>query len=130
MRKILFSFILVFFIAVSMFNIFPIGEAGFVAPKGDRSPVIIPSDNASYSLMVNGTYQAYFKNNSKTTNSVRFQNKGYTFDMDISRVARQFMTTENSTNWLPQPDIYEPLDGKVDMRDIGTVVRHFGEIVE
>ncbi|MGA2308888.1 MAG: PKD domain-containing protein [Candidatus Bathyarchaeia archaeon] len=45
---------------------------------------IINSDNVSYAFMANGTYQAYFKNDSKSSKAVRFQYQGYTFDMDIS----------------------------------------------
>jgi hypothetical protein len=52
--------------------------------QGPTNPSIIGSNLTDYSLMANGTYQAYFKSNSKTANSVMFQNKGYNFSMDIS----------------------------------------------
>jgi hypothetical protein len=59
-------------------------STGIKLIQGPTNPPIVASNNTNYSIMVNGTYQAYFKSNSKTSKSVRFQNKGYTFDMDIS----------------------------------------------
>jgi parallel beta-helix repeat protein len=50
---------------------------------------------------------------------------------DIGKSARAFLTTPGDDKWDPQADITgpEPLipDGKVDMRDIGLIAKHFGE---
>lgn len=59
----------------------------FTAPDDLGLPNITTSNNSNYLLMANsshGIYQAYFKNNSKTSNGMMFQSGGYNFSMDIS----------------------------------------------
>lgn len=79
--------LIIFSICLSSQEQFFIAKAqggGIKFVQGPTNPPIVASNNASYALMVNGTYQAYFKSNSMTTKAVHFVNKGYSFDMDIS----------------------------------------------
>jgi hypothetical protein len=50
---------------------------------------------------------------------------------DISRAAKPFNTVPGDVDWNPHADItgLEPLvpDGKIDMKDIAIVAKHFGE---
>jgi hypothetical protein len=44
---------------------------------------------------------------------------------DVSYVARRFMYVPRNPMWDPTADFN--IDGKIDMRDISTAARHFGE---
>jgi hypothetical protein len=45
--------------------------------------------------------------------------------MDIGYVARRFAIDSSNPIWDPNADIIN--DGKIDLKDIGTAARHFGE---
>ena len=90
MNKQAYTLFLIVSVAISLFYVLPVqaSQPSFgMDGQANSSIPLIPitnSNDSNYAFMANGTYQAYFKNNSKTSNSVRFQYLGYTFDMDIS----------------------------------------------